>query len=148
MALRPTPMMMRPPGLGPPRLPGSPIGGPGGPGASPMVSPGNGAGLKAAATEQIKSCMRNIQVAGLSFDPGSKEFNAVMGALRTLNAIFGKPSDVDLDRSARARMAQPPPGPLAGMSPAGMAGGGGGAPPAPPPGMGPSEVGGGNPAFP
>jgi hypothetical protein len=114
-----------------------------------MTSPGAGAGVKAAATAQIKSCMRNIQVAGLSFDPGSKEFNAVMGALRTLNGIFGKPSDQDLDPAARARMAQPPPSPLAGMAPAGMAGGGGGPPPAPPPpGMGPSEAGGGNPAFP
>ena len=148
VALRPTPMMMRPPGVGgPPRLPGSPIGGPGGPGPTPMVSPGAGGGVKAAATEQIKSCMRNIQVAGLNFDPGSKEFNAVMGALRTLNGIFGKPSDADLDPAARARMAQPPPSPLAGMAPAGMAGAppGAGAPPpgGPPPGMGPSEVGGG-----
>ena len=113
-----------------------------------MLSPGGGAGLKAAAIEQIRSCMRNIQVAGLSFDPGSKEFNGVMGALRTLNSIFGKTSDTDLDPAARARMAQPPPSPLAGMAPSGMAGGAGGAPPAPPPGMGPSEQGGGNPAFP
>jgi hypothetical protein len=111
-----------------------------------MLSPGSGAGVKAAATEQIKECMKNIQVAGLSFDPGSKEFNAVMGALRTLNAIFGKPSD--LGPAARARMAQPPPSPLAGMAPAGMAGGGGAPQPqAPPPGMGPAEQGGGNPAF-
>ena len=142
-------MMMRPPGLGgPPQMPGSPIGGPGGPGATQMLSPGSGAGMKAAAVEQIKECMRNIQRAGLSFDPGSKEFNAVMGSLRTLNGIFGKPSDADLGPAARARMAQPPPNPLAGMAPAGMAGGGGPPPQAAPPGMGPSEVGGGNPAFP
>ena len=106
MALRPTPMMMRPPGLGgPPQMPGSPVGGPGGPGATKMLSPGSGAGMKAAAVEQIKECMRNIQRAGLSFDPGSKEFNAVMGSLRTLNGIFGKPSDADLRPAARARMA-------------------------------------------
>jgi hypothetical protein len=152
MALRPTPMMMQPPGMGaggPPRLPGSPMGGPGGPGGSPMASPGSGAGMKAAATEAIKECMRHIQVYGLAFDPGSKEFNSVMGALRTLNAIFGKPSDSDLGPAARARMAQPPPNPLAGMAPGGIAGGGQGpAAGAPPPGMGPSEVGGGNPAFP
>src|SRR5215475_1697110 len=105
MALRPTPGMMMPGGAGPPRLPGSPIGGAGGPGASPMVSPGQGAGVKAAAVAQIRSCMRNIQVAALSFDPGSKEFNGVMGALRSLNSVFGKPADQDLDPAARARMA-------------------------------------------
>jgi hypothetical protein len=149
VALRPTPMMMQPGGMaGPPRLPGSPVGGAGGPGPTPMLSPGAGGGVKAAAVAQIRSCMRNIQVAALSFDPGSKEFNGVMGALRSLNSVFGKPSDQDLDPAARARMAQPPPSPLAGMAPAGMAGGGGGPPPAPPPGMGPAEQGGGNPAFP
>jgi len=146
-------MMMQPPGMGaqggPPRLPGSPMGGPGGPGGSPMVSPGSGAGMKAAATEAIKECMRHIQVYGLAFDPGSKEFNGVQRALGALNSIFGKPSDADLGPAARARMAQPPPNPLAGMPPGGMASGGQGlAIGAPPPGMGPSEVGGGNPAFP
>jgi len=146
MALRPTPGMMMPGGMGgQPRLPGSPIGGAGGPGPTPMVSPGQGAGVKAAAVAQIRACMRNIQVAALSFDPGSKEFNGVMGALRSLNSVFGKPADQDLDPAARARMAQPPPSPLAGSAPAGMAGGAGGAPPAPPPGMGPAEMGGGFP---
>ncbi|MBO0710755.1 MAG: hypothetical protein J2P47_05685, partial [Acetobacteraceae bacterium] len=127
--------MMRPRGVGgggPPMMPGSPIGGPGGPGPSPMVSPGQGLGQKAAATQAIKTCMRNIQIAGLSFDPGSKEFNAVMGALRSLNGVFGKPTDVDTEPSARMRMAQPPPGPLAGAPPAGIAGGPGGGGPGPP----------------
>jgi hypothetical protein len=110
-----------------------------------MASPGAGAGVKAAAVAQIRAAMRNIQVAALSFDPGSKEFNGVMGALRSLNSVFGKPADQDLDPAARARMAQPPPSPLAGMAPTGMAGGAGGAPPAPPPGMGPGEMGGGAP---
>lgn len=113
-----------------------------------MVSPGQGAGLKAAAVAQIKAAMRNIQIAALSFDPGSREFNGAMGALTKLNPIFGKASDTDLDPAARARMAQPPPSPLAGMAPAGMAGGGGGPPPSPPVGASPGDAGGGNPAFP
>lgn len=142
-------MMMRPPGLGgPSQLPGSPIGGPGGPGATQMLSPGAGAGMHAAHIEKIKQAMRIIQMAALNLDPGTREFNAAMGALTKLNPIFGKPSDTDLGPSARAQLAQPPPGPLAGMAPTAMAGG---APPGgatAPPGMGPSEVGGGNPAFP
>ena len=149
MALRPTPMMMQPPQA---RLPGSPIGGPGGPGPTPMMSPGQGAGVKAAAIAQIKAAMRNIQLAALSFDPGTREYNGSMAALTKLNPIFGKASDTDLDPAARARMAQPPPSPLAGMAPAGMAGGGGGPPPAGPSGAPPTsgigDQGGGNPAFP
>jgi hypothetical protein len=107
-----------------------------------MVSPGASSGVKASAVGRIKASMRNIQIAGLSFDPGSKEFNAVMGALRTLNGVFGKPSDQDTDPAARAQMAQPPPGPLAGSPPAGMANGpGAGAPPggAPPDTGGPTN---------
>jgi hypothetical protein len=148
MALRPTPMMMQPNNFGGPRLPGSPIGGAGGPGATPMLSPGAGAGKRAAAVAKVKQAAEIIREAGLGFDIGSKEFNAINGALRTLNPVFGKPSDQDLGPAARAQMAQPPPSPLAGMAPAGMVGGGGGPPPAPPPGMGPAESGGGNPAFP
>lgn len=97
-----------------------------------MLSPGASAGAKAAAAAKIKACMRNIQIAGLAFDAGTKEFNAVMGALRTLNGIFGKPSDQDTDQASRQQMAQPPPSPLAGMPPAGAAPGaapGGGVPP-------------------
>lgn len=129
-------------------MPGSPVGGPGGPGATQMLSPGAGAGMHATNIEKIKQAMRIIQMAALNLDPGTREFNAAMGALTKLNPIFGKPSDSDTGPAARAQLAQPPPGPLAGMAPTGMAGGGGPPPQAMPPGMGPSEVGGGNPAFP
>lgn len=151
MAMRPLPMAMTPrSGGAPPALPGSPVGGPGGPGSSPMVSPGQSSGVKASAAARIKAAMRIIQIAGLSFDPGSKEFNAVMGSLRTLNGVFGKPSDADLDPAARAQMAQPPQNPLAGMAPAGAQPGGGipppqggppASPPTPPPGGGGGEMG-------
>jgi len=118
----PTPVS--PPGAaGPAALPKSPIGAPGGPGASPMVSPGNNAGQKAAAMAKIKACMRTIQIAGLSFEPGSKEFNAVQGSLRTLNGIFGKPSETDLGPAARRQIAEAPKPPLAGSPPPGLGGG-------------------------
>jgi hypothetical protein len=98
-----------------------------------MVSPGNNAGAKAAATAKIKAAMRTIQIAGLTFEPGTREFNAVQGALRTLNGVLGKPGDMDLSGAARRQIATAPKPPLAGSPPAGMAGG---APPmgGPPPG--------------
>lgn len=115
-------------------LPKSPIGAPGGPGASPMVSPGNNAGAKAAATGKIKACMSTMLSVAHTFEPGTKEFNALMGSLRTLNGMFGKPSDQDLVPAARRQIAQAPKPPLAGSPPAGL--GGGPPPPQPPPGMG------------
>jgi hypothetical protein len=111
-----------PPGGGAPVLPKSPIGGAGGPGASPMVSPGNNAGGKAAAAAKIKACMQTIQIAALSYEPGSKEFNGVMGALRSLNSVFGKPTDQDLVPAARRQIAEAPKPPLAGSPPAGLGG--------------------------
>ena len=121
-------------------LPKSPIGAPGGPGASPMVSPGNNAGSKAAAIAKIKACMQTIQVSALSFEPGTKEFNGTMGALRSLNALFGKPSDADLVPAARRQIAEAPKPPLAGMTPAGMGGGAPPMPPTPPMGGGGGEM--------
>ena len=112
-----------------------------------MVSPGQGAGAKAAAIAKIKAAAEQIRSVLNAFEIDSKESNALMGALRTLNPVFGKPQDTDLGPAARAQMAQPPPSPLAGMAPPGMAGGGGGPPPAPPPGMGPGEMGGGAPGL-
>src|SRR5262249_36172620 len=143
-----TPTMMTPPNFGgPPRLPGSPIGGPGGPGASPVVSPGPGGGAQAAPIAKIKAAPEQIPSVLHAFEIDNKESHALKDALRTLNPRFGKPQDQDLGPAARAQMAQPPPSPLAGMAPPGMAGGGGGPPPAPPPGMGPGEMGGGAPGL-
>jgi len=105
-----------------------------------MVSPGNNAGSKAAAMGKIKACMRTIQIAGLAFEPGSKEFNAIQGSLRTLNGIFGKPSETDLAPAARRQIAEAPKPPLAGSPPPGL-GGGPPKPMMPPPGA----MGGGGP---
>ena len=67
------PPMMMPRVAGPPPgggLPGSPVGGPGGPGATPMLSPGQGAGLKAASVAKIKAAMRAILIEATHLDPG------------------------------------------------------------------------------
>lgn len=137
MAAMPTPFMPRGPagagaaGAGPAMLPKSPIGAPAGPGASPMVSPGNNAGGKAKATAKIKACMQTMLAEAMNFEPGTKEFNGIMGAIKNLNALFGKPSDADLVPAARRQIAQAPKPPLAGSPPPGL---GGGAPPSMPPG--------------
>jgi hypothetical protein len=113
-----------------------------------MTSPGAGAGAKAAAVAKVKEAARMLLEAARFFDVGSKELNAIMSSTTKLNPVFGKAQDTDLGPAARAQMAQPPPSPLAGMAPTGMAGGGGGPPPGPPVGPSPGDMGGGNPAFP
>ncbi len=118
-----------PAGAGGAALPKSPIGAPGGPGASPMVSPGANAGGKAKATAKIKACMQTMLSEAMNFEPGTKEFNGLMGALKNLNSLFGKPSDQDLVPAARRQIAEAPKPPLAGSPPPGL---GGGIPPMPP----------------
>jgi hypothetical protein len=112
---------MAPPGGG--MLPKSPAGGPGGPGASPMVSPGGGAGNQAAALANIKACMRTMQMSMLAYEPGSKEFQGLMRALSALNPLFGESKGGDLAPAALRQMAatQNPGGPLAGAPPPGIA---------------------------
>jgi hypothetical protein len=114
----------------PPKLPGNVAGPGGGPGASPMVSPGGGAGQKAAAMGDIKAVMRTLQMRMLAFEPGSKEFQALMRALSALNPMFGQATGADLGPAAIRSMAatQNTGGPLAGVPPPGVA-----SPPTPPP---------------
>jgi hypothetical protein len=131
------------PGAGsptPPRLPGSPAGGPGGPGGSPMVSPGGGAGQKAAAMANIRAVMRALQVSMHAFEPGSKEFQGLMRAMSALNPLFGQAQAADLGPAAIRQMASAqgaagggPGGPLAGAPPPGVASPAGARPPMPPP---------------
>ena len=136
-------MMTPPPGDAgpsgaPPVVPKSPIGGPGGPGASPMMSPGGGAGNKAAATQQVKAVIPALLIASMAFEAGSKEQQALLRAISSLNPMFGKAEGQNMVPAGLATMAQaskqgplsaaPPPGlspdtkPPAGMEP-----------PAPPP---------------
>lgn len=121
----------------PPMLPKSPVGAPGGPGASPMVSPGANAGGKANATAKVKAVAQTLLSEAMNFEPGSREFNALMSAIKALNPVFGKPGEQDVVPAARRQIAMAPKPPLAGSPPAGMAG----APPRPP--MPPMGAGGG-----
>ena len=84
-----------------PIMPKTPIAGPSGPGGSPMVSPGTGAGMQARATDQIKKLMGELLKAAQPFQPGSVEFNAVIGAIKNLNGVFNK-------KSAEAGVTKPP----------------------------------------
>lgn len=120
-------------------VPKSPVGGPAGPGASPMLSPGAGAGNKAAATQQVKAVIPALLIASMAFESGSKEQQALLRAISSLNPIFGKAEGQNMVPAGLATMAQaakqgplsaaPPPGlspdtkPPAGMAPPTDAGG-------------------------
>lgn len=122
-----------PGGGAPPIVPKSPTGGPGGPGGSPMLSPGGGAGNKAAATQQVKAVIPALLIASMAFESGSKEQQALLRAISSLNPIFGKAEGQNMVPAGLATMAQaakqgplsaaPPPGlspdtkPPAGMAP-------------------------------
>src|SRR6266849_4620855 len=96
------------PGAGAPAMPKSPVGGPGGPGGSPMLSPGGGAGNKAAATQQVKAVIPALLVASMAFESGSKEQQALLRAIQSLNPIFGKAEGANMVPAALATMAQSP----------------------------------------
>jgi len=66
----------------------SPIGGPSGPGGSPMVSPGTGAGMQARSKEQVSKIMDQLLEVGASFEKGSTQFNAIARAIAALNGVF------------------------------------------------------------
>ena len=112
---------------GPPPMPKSPAGSPPtGPGASPALSPGDGAGRKAAAVHQVKAVLPVILLASMAFEPGTKEQQALLRAASALNPIFGK---AEGERMVPAAMQQ--------MVMQGAKGPGGSQPPPPgPPGMG------------
>src|ERR1700679_4139635 len=89
-----------------PGLPKSPMGGPGGPGPSPMMSPGGGAGNKAAATQQVKAVIPALLVASMAFEAGSKEQQALLRAISSLNPMFGKAEGANMVPAGLATMAQ------------------------------------------
>jgi hypothetical protein len=126
---------LAPPPEGPPgapAVPHSPVGGPGGPGGSPMLSPGGGAGNKAAAVQQVKAVMPAIMMAMMAFEAGSKEQQALNRALSALGPIFGKAEGTNLVPAALSTMAQAQKqGPLSAAPPPGLVSNN-----SPPPGMG------------
>jgi hypothetical protein len=85
-----------------------------------MMSPGGGAGNKAAAVQQIKAVLPALLLASMAFEGGSKEQQAVLRAVQSLNPIFGKAEGSNMVPAGLASMAQaskqgppsaaPPPG--------------------------------------
>lgn len=110
----PTPMT--PPGGGL-NLPKSPVGGSSGPGASPMVQPGDGAGMEAHAEEEVRKMMHNLLLVMGKLKPGTIKFNALAGALNKLNGVFGKPTAENAPAPG-----QKPPMPMGNAVPAGIGG--------------------------
>ena len=118
-------------------IPKSPLGGPGGPGASPMLSTGGGAGNRAAAMQSVKGLIPGLLKASMSFDSGSKEQQALLRAISALNPIFAGRGDVESmvpaglaalaqQRGMGAATAAPPPGAAAGAGSGPGAGAGAG----------------------
>ena len=112
-------------------VPTAPTGGPGGPGASPMLSPGAGAGNKAAAMQAVKPAIEILLKAAMAFEGGSKEQQALLRAVQSLNPMFGKAEGQNMVPAGLQAMAQASKqGPMSAAPPPGLA-----ASSAPPPGM-------------
>jgi hypothetical protein len=105
-----------------------------------MLSPGGGAGNKAAAIQSVKAVMPMLLHASMAFEGGSKEQQALLRALSSLNPLFGRAEGANMVPAGLATMAQasqkgplsaaPPPGLISNnQPPPGMGGGG---PPEPP----------------
>ena len=95
-----------------------------------MLSPGGGAGNKAAAIQQINAVMPALLHASLAFEAGGKEQNAVLEAVRALR-IFGKAEGTNMVPAGLATMAAAAKqGPLSAAPPPGLS-----PSPTPPPGM-------------
>ena len=113
-------------------MPKSPMGGPQGPGGSPMMSPGGGAGNKAAAVQSVKAVMTILLKASMAFEAGSKEQQALLRAMSSLNPIFGKAEGSNMVPAGLAQMAMlAKQGPMSSAPPPGLISNN-----APPPGMG------------
>jgi len=86
-----------------------------------MLSPGGGAGNKAAAIQQVKAVMPALLHASMAFDAGSKEQQALIRAVSSLNPIFGKAEGANMVPAGLATMAQAAKqGPLSAAPPPGL----------------------------
>jgi len=107
-----------------------------------MLSPGGGAGNKAAATQQVKAVIPALLVASMAFEAGSKEQQALLRAISSLNPIFGKAEGSNMVPAGLATMAQAAKqGPLSAAPPPGLTSNN-----TPPPGMDAGAPPGGPPA--
>lgn len=118
----------------PSSLPKNPAGGPGGPGASPALSPGGGKGNQEAARTQVKMAIQALRLCQDSFDVYSDESSAIAEAIRSLKNVFGKADKQDIVPAEMLRMAQQAKQkqPFGQVPPAGM---NANRPPTPPPNM-------------
>ena len=86
-----------------------------------MLSPGDGAGNKAGATQTIKTVIPALLHAAMAFDGGSKEQQAILRAVSSLNPIFGKAEGANMVPAGLAAMAQAAQkGPLSAAPPPGI----------------------------
>jgi hypothetical protein len=86
-----------------------------------MLSPGGGAGNKAAAVQQVKAVLPSLLIASMAFDAGSKEQQALIRAVSALNPIFGKAQGENMVPAGLATMAQSAAkGPLSAAPPPGL----------------------------
>jgi len=113
-----------------PVLPGSPMGGPAGPGATSMTAPGAGAGNEAAADAQIKAVLPTMHKALSAYPVDSKKYKGLLNALRALTANFGGSSATEsivpaaiqqMAMNAKGQGQGMPPMPPPGLKPAGLA---------------------------
>ena len=97
-----------------------------------MLSPGGGAGNSAAAVQSIKAVLPAILKASMAFPAGSKEQQAILRAVASLNPIFGKADGDNMVPAGLAQMAMSAKqGPMSSAPPPGLISNN-----APPPGMG------------
>lgn len=106
-----------------PALPGNMAGGPTGPGASPALAPGDGAGNMAAADAMVKAIIPALHKALSAYPIGSKQYKGVMRALSSLTAEFGQENKQSMVPAAIMQMAQAAKGgtPMPGAPPPGIA---------------------------
>lgn len=103
-----------------------------------MLSPGGGAGNKAAAIQSVKAVLPTLLKASMSFEAGSKEQQALLRSVSALNPIFGKAEGTNMVPAGLATMAMnAKQGPLSAAPPPGLVSNN-----APPPGMGGGAPGG------
>lgn len=106
MAGMPMPPVMPGSPTGTPTMPGNVAGQPPAMGGGPMISPGAGAGNQAAAVAQLKAIMSPMHRALAAFAVGSKEYRAVLSALKALSPIFGEAQDGNLVPAAAQQIMQ------------------------------------------
>lgn len=79
-----------------PSLPGNIAGSPAGPGASPVLAPGAGAGNQAAAGAILKGIIPALHKGLMAFPVNSPQYKAVDKALAALTPVFGQATDQNL----------------------------------------------------